>query len=152
VRWFAKIVLIVLICLLILFSVLADLPVGQQFKLSISLGLYLKLVSLLAMVMAALSIWAHKRRVELSQKYRRADEVLALAEAAFERKKHLCDQMEKQLQEAYVQKEQGLDGQIDQVRKEYQQRLNVLKEQNLELKETVAKLMHALKKEKQRPV
>ncbi len=149
-RLFGKIALITLLFLLVIFSILADLPIGQALENTLDLRLYLKLISLLGLVIAALLAWAHKLGVEASQKYRRADEVLAQAQAAFERKKQACEQMEQRLKETFEQKEQGLDDQIDAVREEYQQRLVVLKEQNVELKETVAKLMRALKNEKQR--
>lgn len=124
---------------------------GQALKNTLDLGLYLKLISLLGLVIAAFLAWAQKHRVQASQKYRRADEVLAQAQAAFERKKQACDQMDQRLKATFAQKEQGLDDRIDQVRAEYQQRLMVMKEQNVELKETVGKLMQALKIEKQRP-
>lgn len=149
-RLFGKIALITLLFLLVIFSILADLPIGQVLKNTLDLRLYLKLISLLGLVIAVFLAWAHKLGVEASQKYRRADEVLAQAQAAFERKKQTCEQMEQRLAQTFEQREQGLDDQINQVREEYQQRLVVLKEQNVELKETVAKLMRALKNEKQR--
>ena len=149
-RVFGKIALIVLLFLLVVFSILSDMPVAQALKKSLDLGIYLKLTSLLGLVIAAFLAWAHYRGVEASQKYRRADEVLGQAHAAYERKKQACENLEQRLKKTFAQKEQGLDDQINQVRAECQQRLMVLKEQNVELKETVTKLMRALKDEKQR--
>jgi hypothetical protein len=149
VRWFLKISLILILGLLIIFAAVADLPIGQKLGPLLGLGLYFKLISLFGMSALVLFAWGHKRRIEASQKYRRADEALNQAEAALERKRRACDLMEQQLKEAYGKKEQGLESQIEQVRTEYQQRLNALKAQNMELKETVAKLMHSLKHQNQ---
>lgn len=148
-RGFLKVALILLLGLLIVLAVVADLPLGQKLAPLLGLGLYLKLISLLGMLALVLFAWGHKRGIEASQKYRRADEALKLAEATLERKRHVCDQMEQQLKEAFKKKEQGLDSQIEEVRMEYQQRLNALKTQNMELKETVAKLMSTLKRQNQ---
>ena len=147
-RLIAKIALITILCLLVLFAILSDLPLGRNLEPLAGLGLYLKLVSLLGLVALGLLAWGHKRQVEASQKYRRADEVLAQAEAAFERKRQSCDQLEQRLKEIYAEKEKGLDDQIEQVRTNYQQQMNALKEQNIELKESVAKLMSVLKRRK----
>jgi hypothetical protein len=150
VRMFAKIAIVGLVFLLVIFSILADFPVGQALKNTLDLGLYLKMISLLGLVIVAFFAWSQKRRIEASQKYRRADEVLAQAQAAYERKKQACDQMEERLKASFANKERELDDKIDQVKAECQHRLMVLKEQNVELKETVGKLMQALKIEKQR--
>jgi hypothetical protein len=149
VRSFVKIALTLLLGLLIVFAVVADLPIGQKLGPLLGLGLYLKLISLLGMLTLALFAWGHKHRIEASQKYRRADEALKQAEATLERKRQVCEQMEQQLKETYQKKEQGLDDQIEQVRMECQQRLNALKAQNIELKETMAKLMNTLKRQNQ---
>lgn len=144
-----KIILITLLMVLIIFSILSDLPIGRKLQQGLDLGLYLKLVSLLGLIFAALLAWGYRTGLQSSQKYRRADEVLAKAEEAFERKKKVCDQMESRLAEKYEKKSDGLDNQIEEVRREYQKRLKVLKAQNIELKETVAKLMRTLKQERQ---
>ncbi|MEJ2158744.1 MAG: hypothetical protein P8X96_25735 [Desulfobacteraceae bacterium] len=119
-----KIVLMTLLLLLVVFSVLADLPVGQKFQGDIKLGTYLKWVSLLGLVIAAFAAWGYRSQVVASQKYRRADEVVAKAEASYALKKN-------------------------EVRRAYKKRLKELKEQNMELKETVGKLMRTLKRERQ---
>ncbi len=149
-RLLVKIILISLLFLLVVFSILTDLSIGQELNQNLDLGIYLKLVSLLGLVIAVFLVWGYRRRVEVSQKYRRADEVLAQAETALERKRQSCDRMEQRLQETFAEKEKGLADQIEVVRRECQERLNALKAQNVELKETVAKLMRALKNEKKK--
>ncbi len=149
-RLFVKIALIVLLFFLVIFSILTDLPIGKALKNTLDLGLYLKLISLLGLMIAVFFAWAHKCGIEASQKYRRADEALSQAQAVFERKKQACDQMDQNLKTTYARKEQELDAKIDQIKAECQKRMMVLKEQNMELKETVGKLMHALKIEKQK--
>ena len=149
VRLVIQIVLIAAFFLLIIFAIITDLPMGQRLPSLLNLGIYLKLISLFGMVTLALFAWGRKRQIETSQKYRRADEVLAQAEAAFERKRQLCDQMEQRLKAPLANRGQETGVQIDEVRAEFQQRLEGLKQQNLELKETVAKLMGIVKKRKQ---
>ncbi len=144
-----KIILITLLLLLVVFSILADLPVGQKFQGDIKLGTYLKWVSLLGLVIAAFAAWGYRSQVIASQKYRRADEVVAKAEASYALKKKACEQMEERLRKTYDEKAKGVDDQINEVRRAYKKRLKELKEQNMELKETVGKLMRTLKRERQ---
>ena len=144
-----KIALMTALVLLVVFSILADLPVGQKFQEGLRLGAYLKWVSLLGLVIAAFTAWGYRSQVIGSQKYRRADEVVAKAEEAYERKKKACEQLEERLRETYDQKIKGVDHQIDEVRQAYKIRLKELQEQNMELKETVGKLMQTLKRERQ---
>ncbi len=145
-----KIILMSLLLLLVVFSILADMPIGQKWPPVISLGLYLKLVSLLGMVIAAFVAWGYRSRIQTSQKYRRADEVVAKAQETYEHQKEACSHMEKRLQTQYDEKVKGVDDQIEAVRRSYQKRLKELQEQNMELKETVGKLMNTIKEERQR--
>lgn len=135
--------------LLIIFSILTDLPIAQKWSFNIRLGLYLKLVSLAGMLIALITAWGYRNKIQSSQKYRRADEVVSKAQEVFERKKEACAQMEKRLYAKYDEKEKGVDDQIEQVRSRYQKRLNELQKQNIELKETVAKLMQTIKQERE---
>ena len=144
-----KIILITLLMLLIIFSILADLPIGRKWSFHIRLGLYLKLVSLAGLLIAFFAAWGYRYKIQSSQKYRRADEVVSKAQEAFERKREACAQMEKRLHAKYDEKQKGVDDQIEQVRRAYQKRLNELQEQNIELKETVGKLMQTIKHERQ---
>lgn len=147
-KWF-KIVFITLMILLVVFSIMGDWQVGEALKQGLNLTVYLRLVSICGLFIAVFLAWGYKRGVEASQKYVRANEILAQAEASAERKQKVMDAMEQNLKDAYDAKEQGLDDQINKINTEYQERLKALKEQNLELKETVNKLMATLKRERQ---
>ena len=144
-----KVVLITLLLVLVFFSIVADMPLGRQLQQGLDLGLYIRLASLLGLMIAAFLAWGYRSEVVSSQKYRRADEIMSQAEEAFERKKAVCDKMEKALQAKYDEKTKGIDAQIEAVRKAYRKRLKELTEQNVELKETVGKLMRTLKRERQ---
>lgn len=144
-----KIVLFTILMLLVVFSILADLPIVQRFQKGIELGTYLKLVSLLGLLIAVFTAWGYRSQIVSSQKYRRADEVVTKAEETYEKKKKACEQMEKRLKSEYDQKAKGVDKEIDAVRQAYKKRLKELTEQNMELKETVGKLMRTLKRERQ---
>lgn len=143
-----KIVLIALLVLLVIFAVLADLPKGQALLGQLNLALYLKLISLLGLVIALFVSLGYKHRVDVSQKFRRAKEVLAEAEAKAERQKRSLEQMEANLKKAFAQKEQGLNDQIRETQRGYENRVKVLKKENIELKEALAKMMRVLKRER----
>jgi hypothetical protein len=144
-----KIALLTALVLLVFFSILSDFPIGQKFQEGLGLGAYLKWVSLLGLVIAAFTAWGYRSQVVGSQKYRRADEVVAKAEEMYARKIKACEQLEERLRKRYDQKTKGVDQQIDQVRQAYKKRLKELQEQNMELKDTVGKLMQTLKRERQ---
>lgn len=144
-----KIILFTVLMLLVIFSILADLPIGRKFQPDLELGTYLKWVTLLGLLIAVFTAWGYRSQIVSSQKYRRADEAVAKAEAAYEQKKKACEQMEKRLKSKYDQKEKGVDKEIDAVRQAYKKRLKELTEQNVELKETVGRLMRTLKRERQ---
>ncbi len=148
-RMLFKIVGLVIVLLLILFAVVADMSWGHRLLNGLDLGNYLRLASLVSLVIVGIFLWGHKRRIEASQKYRRADEALAKAEETADRRMKALEATEKRLEDSYADKAKGLDQQIDRATAQYQQRIKVLKEQNLELKETVSKLMRTLKKQRQ---
>ena len=54
------------------------------------------------------------------------------------------------VEKLHDEKVKGVDDQIEAVRRAYQKRLKELQEQNIELKETVGKLMNTIKEERQR--
>jgi dsDNA-specific endonuclease/ATPase MutS2 len=149
-RKFIRIILIALLMLLIVFSILADMPIGRKWSFDIRLGHYLKLVSLAGLLIALFAAWGYRNKIQSSQKYRRADEVVSQAQEAYERKKEACEQMEKRLHAKYDEKEKGVDDKIEEVRRTYQKRLNELQKQNIELKETVGKLMQTIKQARQK--
>ena len=143
-----KIGSITTLMVLFVFSLLADMPFVRQLEKGFSLGAYIRLASLLSLIGAAFYAWGYKRQIESSQKYRRANEVLQQAEISAKRRQTVLDQTEARLKADYSEKEAGLDKQIGQFTAGYQRRINRLKEQNMELKETVGKLMKALKIER----
>ena len=143
-----KICVVTALMVLVIFSLLADMPFVRQLDQGLSLGVYIRLASLLSLMAVAFYAWGYKRQIESSQKYRRADEVLEQAETSIARRQAALDQKEARLKADFAKKESSLDRQIGQSVAAYQQRINHLKEQNIELKETVGKLMQALKTER----
>lgn len=148
-RKFVKIVLATLLVLLVVFAVIADLPIGEQVIGHLDLALYLKLISLLGMVIALFFSMGYKQNVSGSHKYRRAKQVLSDAQEKAEQKKEVLEKLEDNLKATYALKEQELNRQINAAQVGYETRLKALKQQNLELKESVAKLTRALKRERQ---
>ena len=147
-----KILAIAALMVLVFFSLVAEIPFGRHLEEQLNLTAYIRFASLISLVIAALYIWAYKRQIESAQKYRRADEVLQQAEVEAKRRQVELDHMETRLKADFAKKEAGLGDHIDHSIGEYQNRIKRLQEQNMELKETVAKLMQALKKERsQRP-
>lgn len=147
-RKIIKIVLIALLILLVIFAVFADLPKGKSLFGHLDLALYLKLISLLGMLIALFVSMGYKRRVDVSQKYQRAKQVLADAESKAELQKHALKQVERKLKKAYAKKEKLLNQQISEAQAGYESRLKALKQQNLEMKEALAKMIRTLKRER----
>lgn len=146
-----KIVAFTLLFVLVLFGAIADSPIMQaRWHLDTWLGsldriLYIRLAGLLGLVMACLWAWGYKRRFEASHKYRRAKEVLAQAEAAADSKRQTLARMEEQLKATFAAREAALQKTFAQAKREHAQQLQSLREQNLQLKEAVSKLMTKLK-------
>ena len=147
-RKFLKITLITFLFLLVLFAVLAEMPFFKALPHHLELALYLRLMSLLGMLIALVMIWTYKQKTVVSQKFQRANQILAEAEKTAKHKQDALEQLEKKLKKAYTEKDQGFDAQIYQIKSGFEQRIKVLNEQNIELKDTVSKLMRALKKER----
>jgi nitrogen fixation-related uncharacterized protein len=147
---FFKILAMVALLILVVFSLLADLPFMRQVEKGLSLAVYIRLASVLGLVALVFFAWGHKRQIESSQKFRRADEVLAQAESTAVRRHAELERLKGRLESDFAEKEAQLDQQIGQSVVAYQARLNRLQEQNVELKETVNKLMKALKAERAR--
>jgi hypothetical protein len=140
-----KIFLLTLLFLLIIFSAVADLPVLRKIPIVIELTLYLRIISILGLIIAAVIVWNHRRKMEVSQKYRRADQLIVEAEASAKQKETALQQAEEQMKAEWTLKEKELESRLVEVQKEYQEQMRALKEQNMILKEHVAKLMGALK-------
>jgi len=145
---FLKIIVLTVMLLLIVFSLLADLPFMAHVANHLTLAVYIRLASIFTLAAAALYAWGHKRRLESSQKFKRAGQIKEQAEAEAKKRQAALDRTEARLKADFAEKEAALDKQIGQSVVAYQERLKRLKAQNLELKETVNKLMKALKAER----
>lgn len=140
-----KIALITLLVLLVLFAAIADSLMVRNMLGGLNLATYLRFVGILGLIIAAFLAWGHKRKIEASQKYRRAGELLAEAEAVVQRKQQACKQMEDEFKATFDQQKQQLEERIVQIEDQYKARLRDLKGQNIALKETVGKLMDTIK-------
>lgn len=147
---FLKVILFTLLLVLVLFALLADLPFAETLHRYLDFALYVRLASLLGLLIALVWFWERKKKTDASQRFQRANEVLSEAEETARRRLQAVEQMEKKLKNEYAEKDKGLDGQIHQVKSGFEQRIKALNEQNIELKDTVSKLMAALKKERQK--
>lgn len=112
----------------------------------VNFSFYVRVVSILGMIIAVLLAWGFKRRIETSQKYRRADQMIAEAKATAERHVRNAKLVEDKLKADYEQKNEALSDQLAELADEHRDQLKILKAQNVELKEEVSKLMRALKK------
>lgn len=147
---FLKVILFTLLLVLVLFALLADLPFAETLHRYLDFALYARLASLLGLLIALVWFWERKKKIDTSQKFQRANEVLAEAKETVRRRQQAIEQLEKKLQSVYAEKDKGLDAQIHQIKSGFEQRIKTLNEQNIELKDTVSKLMAALKKERQK--
>ncbi len=106
-------------------------------------------VSILLVLLALVYYgWGFVRRVEASQKYRRAEEVLEEARKKAENEKDAASQLRKKIetecQRKLAEKQRELERETVKL-KEY---IKTIEHQNLELKATVGRLMRLLKKKK----
>jgi biopolymer transport protein ExbB/TolQ len=144
----AKILFLVLTCALVLASVTIEAPILERLSNGLSLSLYIRIASLLTLAALVLWGWGYKQSLTSSQKFARANQILSEAETAARRKDKASALLEERLKASYAEKEQGLEERIKAVQEEFRDQLNGMKKQNLELKNTVAQLMTALKKKK----
>jgi ubiquinone biosynthesis protein COQ9 len=147
---FIKVVLFTLLLVLVLFALLADLPFAETLHRYLDFALYTRLASLLGLLIALVWFWERKKRTDASQKFQRAQKVLAEAEETARRRQQAIEKIEHKLKSTYAEKDKGLDAQIHQIKSGFEQRIKTLNEQNIELKDTVSKLMAALKKERRK--
>ena len=145
---YLKVLVISLFVLLVVFAAVADRPIVSKMIGGVPLGPYLRLAGLLGLVVAVFLAWGYKRRIEASQKFIRAQEVLDQAGEKAERLKRESERLEQDLKAQYEKKKLDLDERISEMKHDYEERLMALKEQNIELKESVGKLMRIAKKSK----
>lgn len=144
-----KIIGAAFLVLLVVFAAIADRPAAKEWTGTMDLSLYLRLVALLALIIAVFRAWGYKREVEASQKYQRAQEVLNQAGVNAERKQRALVELEQRLMAQYAEKEQALNLAMDEAKADFQNRLIALKEQNMKLKDEVAGLIQEIKRKKQ---
>jgi uncharacterized protein YdcH (DUF465 family) len=147
---FLKVILFTFLLVLVLSALLADLPFAQTLHRYLDFALYVRLASLMGLFIALVWLWERKKKTDASQKVQRAKDMLAETEETVRRRKQAIEQLEQKLNSEYIEKGKGLDAQIAQIRSGYDQRIKALKEQNFELKDTVGKLMAALKEERRK--
>ena len=145
---FVKILFVALIIVLAFVSISIETPMMQRLSRGLTLSIYIRTASLLSLAALILWAWGYKQKLAASQKYTRANQILAEAETAAKRKNQATLQLEERLKASYAEKEKALEERIKEVQQECRDQLKGLKKQNLELKNTVAELMAALKDKK----
>lgn len=143
-----KVIVLTLFVLLVVFAALADHPIVSTMTGGVPLGPYLRLGGLLGLIIAVFLAWGRKRRIEASQKFVRAQEVLDQAGRKAEKLKKESERLEKELRAEYDRKKADLDERITRMKQAYEDEIRALKERNIELKESVGKLMGMVKKNK----
>ena len=141
-----KIILLVLLILLVFMALIADKPQVSAIFHMMNFSFYVRIASILGLIIVVFTAWGFKRRIETSQRYRRADEIIAEAEATAKRHERKAMLIEEKLKADYQQKAKSLADQLAQLKAEHQSQLMALKTQNVQLKEEMSKLMRVLKK------
>ena len=147
-RKILKILLMILFLSLVVFAAIVDRLAIEAVLGGLRPGPYLRLIGVLGMFVAMFLSWGYKRKIEASQKYVRAQEVLTRADQQFEQARLESERLEKRLIAEYEQKKANLDQQLSQLKQEHEERIMALKEQNMALKESVGKLMKMVRKGK----
>ncbi len=146
---FIKIFLISCLILLVVFAAMADRFAYPDWIGGLNLTTYLRLVSLLGLMILLFFTIGYRQKIIQSQKYRRAQEVVVQAESDAARKQRSLEQVRDKLEAEYKQKEQESNDQIEHIKAECNEKLLQLKEQNIKLKETVSRLMNEIKRKKE---
>ncbi|MBT8342025.1 MAG: hypothetical protein HKP58_14870 [Desulfatitalea sp.] len=145
-RYIAKISMLTLLMVMILLAALADVSFFKQWLQGhLDVALYLRLVAILGLLIVFPLAWAYKLKVQASHKYRRADEVLARATAKAENEQRAAEKLRQRLEAEFSNKEKTLNEELEEIKQTYHQKINDLKAKNVQLKEAVASLMHAVK-------
>ena len=143
-----KVFFLALTLVLIFVSITIEAPMLQKLLNGLSLSVYVRIASLLSLFVLVFWAWGSKQKLTASQKYARANHILEEAEAAARRKNEASAHLEERLKADYTEKEKALEERIKEALRECREEVNGLKKQNLELKNTVAELMGALKNKK----
>lgn len=141
-----KIILLALLILLVFMGLVADKPQVSAIFNIMHFAFYVRMVSLLGLIIVVFMAWGFKRRIETSQKYRRADDIIAEAETTAKRNERKAMLIEEKLNADYQQKTKSVADQLTQLKNEHQNQLMALKKQNVQLKEEMSKIMSVIKK------
>ena len=144
----AKILFIALVFILAFVSVTIEASMLQKLFNGLTLALYIRIASLLSLVALIFWAWGYKQKLVASQKYARANQIIAEAETSARRQNQASARLEERLKASYAEKEKALEERIKEVQQESLAQLKGLQKQNMELKNSVAELMDALKKKK----
>ena len=112
-----------------------------------ALSTYLRIISILWLILAIALALGFKRRIEMSQKYRQADKILAESKAAAKRKERAAMLLEEKLRAGYDRKVDEMRAEMDEMTVDYKKKLLLLKTQNLKLKDMASKLLKIVKKQ-----
>jgi uncharacterized protein YdcH (DUF465 family) len=148
---YLKVVFATFMMLMVLLALIADARWIKDLSEGLDLAVYIRIASLIGLFIAIFVAWGYKKKIETSQKYLRAQQVLAQAEISAEHKQREIGRREEALRAQFAEKESALNDEIRRIKFDYDERLSALKEQNMQLKETVATLMQAVRKGKESP-
>lgn len=148
---YLKVAFATFVMLMVLFALAADTRWIKDFSQGLDLAIYIRIASVIGLFIAVFVAWGYKKKIETSQRYLRAQQVMSQAEISAEHKQREICRREEALQAQFDEKERALKDEIQKIKVDYDERLSALKEQNMQLKETVAKLMQAVRKRKESP-
>lgn len=134
---------------LVIFAVAADRFTYSELIGGVTFAAYIRVASLLGLVILLFYAIGFRQKIVLSQKYRRAHEVLAQAESDAERKQRSLEKARGDLEAEFKNREQAVTEQKESLEADYKEKIVQLKEQNIKLKETVSRLMLEIKKKKE---
>ena len=124
---------------------LKDTALTAYFDVS-NLATYIRIISILWSILAIALALGYKRRIEMSQKYRQADKIVAESKAAAKRKERAAMLLEEKLRAGYDRKVDVMKAEMDEMTVDHKKQLLLLKTQNLKLKDTASKLLNIIKK------
>lgn len=136
-----KIVLQIVVGLLVTLALIVERPVVASLLGSLNLEYYYKAALVVAMIVAFVLAWGYKHKIEASQHYQQAQNILAAAKAAAKRRERACMLLEEKMKADVGEKERALLEQIETLRREHRAETARLQNENLQLKQTLAGLM-----------
>ena len=145
---FIKIILLALLILLVFVAGVADFPSIAAIAPGLHLAFYLRVAALLGLLAAVFMAWGYKRRIETSQKYQSADQVVAEAQAGAQRIVQKAKAMEEKFKHEHQSRTRVIEQRMAALQTEHHRQLKALKTQNIQLKEEVSRLMRILKRKR----